>query len=102
MQINPDDINRTKSNPLELFYQTIRADATKLDYDRKLRKLMCEILDPVLKGDPELVRKASETPQQKRRGLKKSFCDADFEVRINQDMIKKTINDELSLANRLN
>lgn len=52
---------------------------------------MCEILGPVLKGDPELVRKASEKPKPRRRGLKKSFCDADFEVRINQfvDLAKK-------------
>ena len=76
MEIRPEEITRTKNDPLALFYQSIRAEATKKDYDTKLRKLMCEFLGPVLKGDPELLQQQSIQARPKRRGLKKNFLDA--------------------------
>jgi hypothetical protein len=33
----------------------MRAEATKTDYERKLKKVLCEFLRPILKDDPELV-----------------------------------------------
>lgn len=81
MEIHPDEIVKSKSNPLELFYSSMRAEATKTDYDRKLRKVLCEFFKPIIKGDPELVKRAESEPKIKKRGLKRNFSDADFEVR---------------------
>ena len=82
MEIRPEEITRTKNDPLALFYQSIRAEATKKDYDTKLRKLMCEFLGPILKGDPDLLHQQSTLPQTKRRVLKKNFLDADYDIRL--------------------
>ena len=57
MEIHPDEILKSKNDPLELFYSSIRAEATKTDYERKLKKVLCEFFRPILKGDPELVAK---------------------------------------------
>jgi len=59
----------------------MRAEATKTDYDRKLRKVLCEFFKPILKGDPELVKREQSEPKIKKKGVKRKFSDADFEVR---------------------
>ncbi|KAF6246232.1 integrase [Nitrosopumilus sp. b3] len=81
MEIHPDEITKSKNNPLELFYSSMRAEATRVDYDRKLRKVLCEFFKPILKGDPELVKRTESEYQTKKRGVKRKFSDADFEVR---------------------
>ncbi|MCV0392813.1 MAG: integrase [Nitrosopumilus sp.] len=81
MEIHPDEITRTKNDPLTLFYSSLRAEATKTDYDRKLRKVLCEFFKPILKGDPELVKRKESEPKAKKQGVKRQFSDADFEVR---------------------
>ncbi len=35
MEIHPDEILKSKNDPLELFYSSIRSEATKTDYERK-------------------------------------------------------------------
>ncbi len=84
MEIYPDEITKSKNNPLELFYSSMRAEATKTDYDRKLRKVLCEFLRPILKGDPELVKRQESLPKTKKRGLKRNFSDADYEIRATE------------------
>ncbi|WP_299290190.1 integrase [Nitrosopumilus sp.] len=84
MEIHPDEIVKTKNNPLELFYSSIRAEATKNDYERKLKKVLCEFLRPILKGDPELVKRQESEPKSKKKGVKRKFSDADFEVRATE------------------
>ena len=81
MEIHPDEILKSKNDPLELFYSSIRAEATKTDYERKLKKVLCEFFRPILKGDPELVAKQESMPKIKKKGVKRTFSDADFEVR---------------------
>jgi integrase len=81
VEIHPDEIVRSKNDPLELFYSSIRAEATKNDYERKLKKVLCEFFRPILKGDPELVAKQESMPKIKKKGIKRKFSDADFEVR---------------------
>lgn len=80
MEIHPDEIVRSKNNPLELFYSSIRAEATRTDYERKLKKVLCEFFRPILKGDPELVLQQKSMPKIKKRGVKRNFSDADFKV----------------------
>ena len=75
-----DEITRTQNSPLELFYSSLRAEATKTDYDRKLRKVLCEFFKPILKGDPELVKRKESEPKTKKQGVKRQFSDADFEA----------------------
>lgn len=81
MEIHPEEITKSQNNPLELFYSSMRAEATRADYDRKLRKVLCEFFKPILKGDPELVKRRESESQTKKKGVKRKFSDADFEVR---------------------
>jgi len=81
VEIHPDEILKSKNDPLELFYSSIRAEATKTDYERKLKKVLCEFFRPILKGDPELIAKQESMPKIKKKGIKRTFFDADFEVR---------------------
>jgi hypothetical protein len=84
VEIHPDEIVKSNNNPLELFYSSIRAEATRTDYERKLKKVLCEFFRPILKGDPELVLRQKSMPKIKKRGVKRNFSDADFEVRATE------------------
>jgi len=84
MELRPEEIVQTKENPLELFYSSIKSEYTKQDYDRKLRKVMCEFLGPILNGDPELVKQQELQPNPTKRGIKRDFFDADYEIRVNE------------------
>jgi len=73
MEIYPDEIVKSKNNPLELFYSSIRAEATKIDYERKLKKVLCEFFRPILKGDPNLVAHQKSMPEIKKK-MEKTQC----------------------------
>lgn len=92
MEIHPDEIVKSQSNPLELFYSSMRAEATRADYDRKLRKVLCEFFKPILKGDSELVKREQSIPEITKRGVKRKFSDADFEVRA-AEFVKRAKDD---------
>jgi len=81
VEIHPDEIVKSQNNPLELFYSSIRAEATKTDYERKLKKVLCEFFRPILKGDPDLVLQQESMPKIKKRGIKRKFSDADCECK---------------------
>lgn len=83
IEIQPYEITKSEQNPIELFYQSLRSDYTRTDYVNKMKKVLCEFLRVVLKGDPELVKKQDADPV-KRRGRKRYFNDADFEARANE------------------
>jgi len=92
VEIHPDEIVKSRNNPLELFYSSIRAEATRTDYERKLKKVLCEFFRPILKGDPDLVLKQESMPKIKKRGIKRKFSDADFEVRA-AEFVRRAKND---------
>lgn len=92
MEIQPSEIQRTIEDPLVRFYNSIRSPYTKTVYEYKLKKILCEWLGPVLKGDPELVAKQKASPQPKKVGVKRKFYDADFETRVNE-FVKRAKND---------
>ena len=50
IKISEDEIENINQNPLELFYQGIRAEATREKYTRTLRRIVCEVLEDVLHG----------------------------------------------------
>jgi len=87
MEIRPDEITIEKQKPISLFHQGIKADATRLDYTNKLKKVLCEFLRLVLKGDPRLVEKQKQD-STKRPGVHRTFYDADFEARATE-LVKK-------------
>lgn len=67
MKINLEDIRRIDRNPLELFYDGLRADATKERYTRILRHVLCNVFENILTGNFEeragqFVRKAKSDP----------------------------------------
>jgi len=82
MQIHPDEITTTKKKPLQLFYEGIKSEATKRDFENKLKKVTCDYLALILKGNQEKVSKQRTEPKPRRRGIKRQFSDADFEDRV--------------------
>jgi len=86
MKINPEEVSHSIQRPLSLFQQGIKSNATRLDYTNKLKKVVCEFLEPVLTGNPEKVREAKTKPKPKGlvNGKQREFCDADFEERVNE------------------
>jgi len=48
IKIQEDELGITNQNPLELFYQGIRAEATRDKYTRILRRVVCDTLEDVL------------------------------------------------------
>lgn len=54
MKLKKEDIIRSQgASPLQLFEQGIRAEATRSWYTRKLRGVVCDILEDILEGDFE-------------------------------------------------
>ena len=53
IKISEEDIENVNQNPLELFYQGIRAEATRDKYTRTLRRIVCDVLEDVLQGSFE-------------------------------------------------
>jgi hypothetical protein len=50
MKISKSEIQKVAEEPIGLFYQGIRAAATKESYTRTLRRILCEIFEDVLEG----------------------------------------------------
>ena len=68
MKITPDDMNLTDdASPLELFYQGIRAEDTKISYEQMLKHILCNVCEDLLSGTfaeraAELVEHAKKDP----------------------------------------
>lgn len=65
LKIKREELHRLQEDPLELFYQGIKSNATKDKYTRTLRNILCEALEDVLEGSLEnrarqLVKMAKE------------------------------------------
>ena len=51
MKVNPKDILPiSDEDPLKLFHDSIRSPSTDIDYTRKLRQILCDVLEDVLEG----------------------------------------------------
>jgi len=79
MQILPEEVTQTYKNPIQLFYEGLTEDATRIEYVNKLKKVLCEYLTLVLKGDPEKIESQKTHPLQQKCGIRRKFFDADFE-----------------------
>ena len=67
MKINLEDIQSVEKNPIDLFYDGLRAEATKERYTRMLKHILCDILENILQGTFEerttqFVKKAKSDP----------------------------------------
>lgn len=67
MKIRKEEIQKVAEEPIGLFYQGIRASATKEKYTRTLRRILCDIFEDVLDGTFEerasqLVHKGKSDP----------------------------------------
>jgi len=89
MQILPEEIKTTYKTPLQLFYEGIKSDATRRDFENKLKKVVCEFLALLLKGNPEKISRQKNETKPRKRGIKRQFLDADFEDRVN-DLVELT------------
>lgn len=74
MKITKDNLLKIQDEPIELFYQGMKAEDTKSSYTRRLRLVLCDYLESVLEGSFEnrasqLVYKAKENPQEVLRIL---------------------------------
>jgi len=87
MEIRPEEVIQTTDHPITLFYSALNNPATRRNYTNMLKKIMCEYLKPIIKVDAKLVQQ-----EQKKRHYKRTFSDADFEVRVNE-FVKNAHND---------
>lgn len=68
MKISKSEIQKVTDEPIGLFYQGIRAAATKEKYTRTLQRILCDFFEDVLEGTFEerasqLVNKAKSDPE---------------------------------------
>jgi len=80
MEIRPEEVIQTTESPVELFYSALNNPATRQNYTNMLKKIMCEYLKPIIKVDATLVQQE----QKKKKHYKRTFSDADFEIRVNE------------------
>jgi len=57
MEIRPDEIVKTREIPYDLFIHGIKTLKRRRGFVRKLKKVLCEFLNPILVGTPELIEK---------------------------------------------
>ena len=50
MKISKSEIQKVTDEPIGLFYQGIRAEATKEKYTRTLQRILCDFFEDVLEG----------------------------------------------------
>jgi hypothetical protein len=84
LQVKPEEIKKLNETPSELFFSSLTVPATKRNYIASLKKILCEFLGQVLKGDPELINQQIAEYKKQKLENKKPYWDADFEVRINE------------------
>ncbi len=75
----PEEVIQTTDHPIKLFYSALNNPVTRRNYTNMLKKIMCEYLKPIIRIDATPVSK-----EQKKRHYKRTFSDADFEIRVNQ------------------
>lgn len=92
LQVKPEEIKRLTENPSEIFFSSLKVPATRRNYISCLKKILCEFLGPVLKGDQELINQQIDEYKKQNKKNKKSYWDADFEVRINE-FVRRTKGD---------
>ncbi len=49
-EIQPEEIVKVTQDPVKTFYDSLKSEATKLQYDKRLRKVLCQFLRPILEG----------------------------------------------------
>ncbi|MDH3764545.1 MAG: hypothetical protein OER82_01875 [Nitrosopumilus sp.] len=77
-----------------MLFHSINNQASKRLYVSVLKKLVCEYLKTILKGDLGLVENSKPI---KKYGVQRKYSDVDFEVRVNE-LVKKS----KSILNGLN
>ena len=92
MKLSKSDIVISSSTPVELFFDGIKAKATRLDYTNKIKKVLCEYLADILKGDPSKVEFQKNHPEKPKKGVKRQFFDADWQERANE-FVQLALND---------
>lgn len=92
MQLDKSDIHITERNTIQLFNDGIKAEATRNDYTNKLKKVLCEYLSQILKGDPEKTEYQKNHPDKPKQGIKRQFLDADWQERADE-LVKLAISE---------
>jgi hypothetical protein len=92
MQLSQSDIQITERTAIQLFFDGIKADATRNDYTNKLKKVLCEYLGQILKGDPKKIENQKKYPDKPKKGVKRQFFDADWQERANE-LVKLAIDE---------
>lgn len=84
MQLSKSDIKITERTVIQLFYDGIKANATRIDYTNKLKKVLCEYLNQILQGDPKKIEYQKQHLDKPKKGVKRQFFDADWQERANE------------------
>lgn len=83
MEIKPEEIKTLIDDPLTHYKKSFKSAATAETQTRALKKILCEFLAPVLKGNPALLQKI--TAERNALGLSSDrFSRIDFEVRARE------------------
>jgi len=74
LKITKENLVRIEDDPLELFYHGFKSEVSRVSYANKLKKILCDYLEPLLEGSFEnraaqLVYKAKKNPQETLRIL---------------------------------
>ncbi len=92
MEIKPEELLTSEKTPFERFKIGFKTDAAQEDSTKKLRKVLCEFLRPILRGDPALIEEELSREVKKTAGAKCSYPISDFEVRIEEFVAKSQAN----------
>ena len=82
LEIQPSEIADLIEDPVIQFKKSFKSPVTAYHQTNSLRKVLCEFLAPVLKGDPELLQKARYLPANSN--ARRKIIIADFEVRCRE------------------
>lgn len=86
VKITQEEIIEISETPYQLFNRGIPNSKTNRVWTDMLKKVLCEYLETILVGDAKLI--AQQKDKMVRTGKKlqyrKSYYDADFEVRVNE------------------
>lgn len=89
MKITQADIKKVTDDPFLNFDSSLKTAATKKAYHNRLKKILCEFLQDILTGDPNLPK----TKSHHKGGIERQFNDGDYELRV-REFVSKTKNNK--------
>ncbi len=86
VKITQEEIIEISETPFQLFHRGIPNPKTNRVWTDVLKKVLCEYLETILAGDVRLIQQQKDEMARtgKKLQYRKSYYDADFEIRVNE------------------